>query len=88
MSDDGTQAIVVVIAVTVYWTIRGLIGMFQRYNAILVVLYLVFLFPIAYLHLFLLGVFGDSKKTRLEKAAKEEAKKQALIEKELEKLEK
>lgn len=88
MSEDETRAVVVAIAVTIYWTLRGLIGMFQRYNAILVVLYLVFLFPIAYVHLFLLGIFGDSKTKRLEKAAKEEAKKQVLIEKELEKLEK
>ena len=41
--------------------------MFQRYNAILVVFYFVLLFPIAYLHAFMLGIFGSSKKERLRK---------------------
>jgi hypothetical protein len=82
MTEDEIQIIVVALLVTVYWSFRGLIGMFQRYNAILVIVYLIFLFPIAYIHMLLLGIFGDSKKKRLENEAKEEAKKQAIIEEE------
>ena len=48
-----------------YWSVRGLIGMFQRHNTILVVLYLIILFPIAYIHMLILGMFGNSKKERL-----------------------
>ena len=47
-------------ALTIYWSIRGCIGIFQRYNPILVVLYFFFLFPIAYFHMLLIGIFGKS----------------------------
>ena len=59
------------LVLTIYWTIRGLIQIFQRHNSILVVLYIIFLFPVAYIHLFFLGVFGSSKKKRILKQAKE-----------------
>ena len=59
------------IVLTIFWTIRGLVQIFERHNSILVVLYIVFLFPIAYLHMFILGVFGSSKKKRILKEAKE-----------------
>jgi|TARA_B100001079_G_C16217469_1_gene428724 hypothetical protein len=49
---------------TIYWSIRGFIGIFQRYNPILVVLYFFFLFPIAYFHMLLLGIFGQSSLER------------------------
>ena len=85
MNDELVWALLVV-ALLGYWSLRGFIGMFQRYNPILVVLYLVLLFPIAFLHMFFLGIFGDSKKEREEKAAKEEAVKQKMVEAEKEKL--
>jgi len=84
MSDE-VMYILGAIALLGYWSIRGFIGMFQRYNAILVVLYLVVLFPIAFIHMFFLGMFGDSKKEREEKEIKKEAEKQAAIEAEKEK---
>tara|TARA_B100001063_G_scaffold173085_1_gene162187 strand:- start:239 stop:499 length:261 start_codon:yes stop_codon:yes gene_type:complete len=74
------------LALTLYWSIRGLIGMFQRHNTILVVLYLIILFPIAYIHMLILGMFGNSKKERLKKAAEEKAKFEAQVEKEKENL--
>ena len=74
------------LALTLYWSIRGLIGMFQRHNTILVVLYLIILFPIAYIHMLILGMFGDSKKERLKKAAAEKAKFEAQVEIEKENL--
>jgi hypothetical protein len=52
------------IVLTIFWTIRGLVQIFERHNSILVVLYIVFLFPIAYIHMFILGVFGSSQKKR------------------------
>ena len=65
------ELVVLFIVLTIYWTIRGLIQIFQRHNSILVVLYIIFLFPVAYIHLFILGVFGSSKKKRILKQAKE-----------------
>ena len=65
--DDSTISNIgiLIVVLTIYWTIRGLVQIFQRHNAILVVLYIVFLFPIAYIHMFILGVFGSSKKKRI-----------------------
>ena len=84
--NDTTMYILGGLALTLYWSIRGLIGMFQRHNTILVVLYLIILFPIAYIHMLILGIFGDSKKQRLKKAAEEKAKFEAQVEKEKENL--
>ena len=52
--------------------LRGLGQLFERHNVILVIFYLVFLFPIAAAHALLLGLFGQSKKKRLKQAIKEE----------------
>ena len=67
---------------TIFWTIRGLVQIFERHNSILVVLYIVFLFPIAYIHMFILGVFGSSKKKRILKEAKEKVQFDKFVEQE------
>ena len=53
------------IVLTIFWTIRGLVQIFERHNSILVVLYIVFLFPVAYIHMFILGVFESSRNKRI-----------------------
>ena len=58
------------VVLTIYWSIRGLIQIFQRHNAILVVVYIIFLFPIAYFHMLILGIWGSSKNQRMLKDAK------------------
>ena len=70
------------IVLTIFWTIRGLVQIFERHNSILVVLYIVFLFPIAYIHMFILGVFGSSKKKRILKEAKEKVQFDKFVEEE------
>ena len=72
----------IIVVLTIYWTIRGLVQIFQRHNAILVVLYIVFLFPIAYIHMFILGVFGSSKKKQILKQAKEKVQFDKFVEQE------
>ena len=70
------------IVLTIFFTIRGLVQIFERHNSILVVLYIVFLFPIAYIHMFILGVFGSSKKKRILKEAKEKVQFDNFVEQE------
>ncbi len=53
------------VLLTIYWSIRGLIQIFQRHNAILVVVYIIFLLPVAYLHMLILGIWGSSKGKRM-----------------------
>ena len=76
------ELVALFIVLTIYWTIRGLIQIFQRHNSILVVLYIVFLFPVAYIHMFILGVFGSSKKKRILKQAKEKVQFDKFVEQE------
>ena len=82
--DDSTISNlgILILVLTIYWTIRGLVQIFQRHNSILVVLYIVFLFPIAYIHMFILGVFGSSKKKRIFKKAKEKVQFDHFVEEE------
>ena len=82
--DDSTISNIgiLIVVLTIYWTIRGLVQIFQRHNSILVVLYIVFLFPIAYIHMFILGVFGSSKKKRILKEAKEKVQFDKFVEQE------
>ena len=83
MNDSSLSTIgFIIVVLTIYWTIRGLVQIFQRHNAILVVLYIVFLFPVAYIHMFILGVFGSSKKKRILKQAKEKVQFDKLVEQE------
>ena len=84
--DETLMYILGALALTLYWSIRGMIGMFQRHNTIVIILYLIILFPIAYIHMLLLGMFGDSKKKRLKKAAEEKAKFDIQVENEKSKL--
>tara|TARA_B100001564_G_C20164073_1_gene456677 strand:+ start:239 stop:526 length:288 start_codon:yes stop_codon:yes gene_type:complete len=80
LSNDAATLIVTVILIfTLYWSIRGFIQLFQRHNSILVIFYLVFLFPIAYCHMLLLSIFGQSQKVRLQREIEEEANKQLKI---------
>ena len=76
------ELVLLFLVLTIYWTIRGLIQIFQRHNSILVVLYIVFLFPVAYIHMFILGVFGSSKKKRILKQAKEKVQFDKFVEQE------
>ena len=82
--DDSSLSTIgfVIVVLTIYWTIRGLVQIFQRHNAILVVLYIVFLFPIAYIHMFILGVFGSSKKKQILKQAQEKVQFDKFVEQE------
>ena len=82
--DDSTISNIgiLIIVLTIYWTIRGLVQIFQRHNSILVVLYIVFLFPIAYIHMFILGIFGSSKKKQILKQAKEKIQFDKFVEQE------
>ena len=64
---------------TAYWSIRGILQLFQRHNSILVIFYIVALFPIAYLHALLLGIFGKSRATREAAEIEAEASRQIAI---------
>ena len=70
------------ILLTAYWALRGIGQLFERYNPILVLLYLFLLFPIAMFHAFLLGMFGRSKKERMQKAIEDEVDHQLRVENE------
>ena len=82
--DDSSLSTIgfIIVVLTIYWTIRGLVQIFQRHNSILVVLYIVFLFPIAYIHMFILGIFGTSKKKQILKQAKEKIQFDKFVEQE------
>ena len=76
MDDSSILGIgLLLILLTIYWSFRGLVQIFERHNSILVVLYIIFLFPVAYIHVFILGIvesFESSKKKRILRQAKEE----------------
>ena len=82
--DDSSLSTIgfIIVVLTIYWTIRGVVQIFQRHNSILVVLYIVFLFPIAYIHMFILGIFGTSKKKQILKQAKEKVQFDKFVEQE------
>ena len=83
MGDSSISGIgLLLILLTIYWSFRGLVQIFERHNAILVILYIVFLFPIAYIHMFLLGVFGSSYKKRMLREVKEKVEFDRLVEQE------
>jgi hypothetical protein len=69
-----------------YWVIKGTLFLFQRYHALLVIAYIVFIFPVAFIHAFFLGVFGKSQEELLREEAQKEAKRQILVEEERRKL--
>jgi len=78
--DTNTLIVTVILLFTLYWSIRGFIHLFQKHNSILVIFYLVFLFPIAYCHMLILGIFGSSTIQWFLREAEEEAKRQMEIE--------
>ena len=78
-NDTTTLIVTLILLFTLYWSIRGFIQLFQRHNSILVIFYLVFLFPIAYCHMLILGIFGSSKRQRFLREAEEEAKHQEAV---------
>jgi hypothetical protein len=83
MDDSSISGIgLLLILLTIYWSFRGLVQIFERHNSILVILYIVFLFPIAYIHMFLLGVFGSSYKKRMLREVKEKVEFDRLVEQE------
>ena len=83
MGDSSISGIgLLLILLTIYWSFRGLVQIFERHNSILVILYIVFLFPIAYIHMFLLGVFGSSYKKRILKEVKDKVEFDRLVERE------
>jgi hypothetical protein len=61
-NDEILKYLVIGLLLMAWWSVRGLIGLFRRHNPILVVCYFIFLFPVAFVHMFFLGVFGKSKK--------------------------
>ena len=69
-----------------YWVIKGTLFLFQRYHALLVIAYIVFIFPVAFIHAFFLGIFGKSQEDLLREEAQKEAKRQILVEEERRKL--
>jgi len=72
---------IVVIGLAFKGFIKGIVKLFQKYNPILAILYMIILFPIAICHILLLGLFRDSEQIMLDKA-KEQAKFEKLVEKE------
>ena len=87
--DEGAETAIMfalgALVLTIYWSIRGFVGLFQRHNAILVILYLVLLFPIAYIHMLLLGIFGDSSKERKQEEIDKEVEIQSKVREQVEK---
>ncbi|SVD34948.1 uncharacterized protein METZ01_LOCUS387802 [marine metagenome] len=87
--DEGTETVIMfvlgAIVLTIYWSFRGLIGLFQRHNAILVIIYLIIIFPIAYIHMLLLGIFGDSSKKRKQDEIDKEVEIQTKVHEKVEK---
>ena len=83
MDDSSVSGIgLLLILLTIYWSFRGLVQIFERHNSILVILYIVFLLPIAYFHMFLLGVFGSSYKKRILKEVKDKVEFDRFVERE------
>ena len=77
---DETIIINISLLVILAISIRGYIGLFQRYDTIFVLLYIIFLSPVALIHALLLGLFGSSRERRevdqLEKEALNEIAKE------------
>ncbi len=76
--------LILALVIGVAW--KGIFKIFYKYNTLLVITYIVFLFPIAFCHILLLGLFGDTKKQIMAKKVKEQAKFEKLVEDEKETL--
>ena len=87
MENDGSNFIILlVLAVVIGIVWNGAIKLFYKYNTLLVIVYIVILFPFALIHTILLGLFGDTKKQMMAKKVKEQAKFEKLVEDEKETL--
>jgi len=63
MSENELFAFVIAVAVLGgYWFIKGAIRLFQRHNAIVMILYASLLFPVFAFHAGCVGMFGKSQK--------------------------
>ena len=86
MNDDVIILIIVLLItallIGILW--KGAVKIFYKYNTLLVIAYIVFLSPIAFCHILLLGLFGDTKKQMMEKKVKEQARFETLVEEEKE----
>ena len=74
------ELLLIILAILVGIACNGAIKLFYKYNTLLVIAYIVFLFPIALTHTILLGLFGDNKKQIMAKKVKEQAKFEKLVE--------
>ena len=83
---DGYDVLGIIFLLTIYWSFRGLIVLFHRHNPIMIILYIIFLFPFAYIHMLILGIFGSSKKNIILKKAKKEAEYEELVKAERKKI--
>ena len=87
MENDGSNFIILlVLAVVIGIVWNGAIKLFYKYNTLLVIAYIVILFPFALIHTILLGLFGDTKKQMMAKKVREQAKFEKLVEDEKETL--
>ena len=73
--------VIAIFLIVAKWLISGIFRLFQRYNFILVMLYLFLLTPIAIIHAFFLGVFGNSEEDNMERAIKDEVQHQLKMQK-------
>ena len=80
------ELLLIIFAILVGIAFNGAIKLFYKYNTLLVIAYIVFLFPFALIHSLILGLFGDSRKQMLAKKVKEQAKFEKMVEKEKETL--
>tara|TARA_B100000767_G_C19446840_1_gene402291 strand:+ start:89 stop:550 length:462 start_codon:yes stop_codon:yes gene_type:complete len=72
--------LLLLLGIWVVW--NGAIKLFYKYNTLLVIVYIIILFPFALIHTILLGFFGDTKKQMMEKKVKEQARFETLVEEE------
>ena len=76
------ELLLIILAILIGIAFNGVIKLFYKYNTLLVIAYIVFLFPIALAHSLLLGLFGDNRKQILAKKVKEQARFETLVEEE------
>ena len=76
------ELLLIILAILIGIACNGAIKLFYKYNTLLVIAYIVFLFPIALAHSLLLGLFGDNRKQILAKKVKEQARFETLVEQE------
>ena len=74
------ELFLIILAILVGIACNGAIKLFYKYNTLLVIAYIVFLFPIALVHSLFLGLFGDSRKQMLAKKVKDQAQFEKMVE--------